>query len=282
MLKFKEDGHLYESTDGSQIDWVSVTSFISHFKQPFKGKEQAAKSAKNKKSKWYGLDPEEILAQWKLISDNAIDKGNWYHKLMEDNLLSCDSIVIEDTSCGIAHPIVEDGIKYAPDQKLQNNTLYPEHFVYLKSAGLCGQSDKVAVINDVVHITDYKTNREIKTEGYTNWEGVTSKMFSPVSHLDDCNLNHYNLQLSIYMYIILKHNPKLKPGKLIIQHIIFEEAGRDRFDNPITARDDNGDPIIKEVVSYELPYLKSEVISLINWLKENKHKLKSKNQVEVC
>ena len=27
-------------------------------------------------------------------------------------------------------------------------------------------------------------------------------MYNPISHLDDCNLNHYNLQLSIYMYII--------------------------------------------------------------------------------
>ena len=39
-------------------------------------------------------------------------------------------------------------------------------------------------------------------------------MYNPVSHLDDCNLNHYNLQLSIYAYIIKKHNPKLRVGNL--------------------------------------------------------------------
>ena len=38
-------------------------------------------------------------------------------------------------------------------------------------------------------------------------------MYKPVNHLDDCNLNHYNLQLSIYAYIIKKHNPKLKDRK---------------------------------------------------------------------
>ena len=66
-------------------------------------------------------------------------------------------------------------------------------------------------------------NKEIKTESFRNWEGISQKMLAPVSHLDDCNYNHYNLQLSIYMYIILKHNPTFKPGKLILHHIQFEE-----------------------------------------------------------
>ena len=74
---------------------------------------------------------------------------------------------------------------------------------------------------------------------------ITSKMFKPLSHLDDCNLNHYNIQLSLYMYIILKHNPKLKPGKLIIQHVKFEETGRDKYDYPIT-KYINDEPILKE------------------------------------
>jgi hypothetical protein len=147
--------------------------------------------------------------------------------------------------------------------------------VYLKSAGICGQSDLVEVINGVVHITDYKTNKEIKVEGFTNWEGITQKMSSPVAHLDDCHLNHYALQLSLYMFIILKHNPKLSPGILTIHHILFEEAGRDRFDNPISALDTDGNPIVTDIVQYDLPYLKKESISLIHWLEENRHKLKS-------
>ena len=42
---------------------------------------------------------------------------------------------------------------------------------------------------------DYKTNKEIKEKGFTNWEGITSKMFKPVNALDDCNINHYNLTI---------------------------------------------------------------------------------------
>jgi hypothetical protein len=174
---------------------------------------------------------------------------------------------------GIIKPIEIEGIRYSPDQKLEEG-VYPEHMVYLKSAGICGQSDLVEVINGEVHITDYKTNKEIKVEGFTNWEGITQKMLPPVSHLDDCNLNHYTLQLSLYMYMILKHNPKLKPGTLTIHHIIFEEEGKDKWGNPIAARDSNGDPIVKEVVPYDLPYLKPEIVSLIHWLEDNRHKLK--------
>jgi len=101
-------------------------------------------------------------------------------------------------------------------------------------------------------------------------------MLSPVTHLDDCHLNHYALQLSMYMYIILKHNPKLKPGTLTIHHILFEEAGRDKFDNPISAKDSHGNPIVTDIVQYDLPYLKQEAISLIHWLEDNRHKLKAK------
>tara|TARA_R110000744_G_scaffold192645_3_gene311804 strand:+ start:71 stop:292 length:222 start_codon:yes stop_codon:yes gene_type:complete len=70
------------------------------------------------------------------------------------------------------------------------------------------------------------------------------------------------------MYIILKHNPKLKAGKLIVQHVKFEEESKDKYGYPIT-KYINGEPVLKELKMYELPYLKNEVRSLIMWLKEN-------------
>ena len=140
--------------------------------------------------------------------------------------------------------------------------------VYLKSAGLCGQADRVEVIKDTVNIYDYKTNKEIKIAGYTNWEGITDRMLDPLTHLDDCNLNHYALQLSFYMYMILKHNPKFKPGKMIIEHIIFKEAGKDAYDNRVVLYDMSGEPVVQEIVQYDVPYLKTEVINIVNKLKD--------------
>ena len=57
--------------------------------------------------------------------------------------------------------------------------------VYLKSAGICGQSDLVEVVNGHVNIIDYKTNKEIKMESFKNWEGISEKMLHPVSNLED-------------------------------------------------------------------------------------------------
>jgi hypothetical protein len=69
--------------------------------------------------------------------------------------------------------------------------------------------------------------------------------------------------------MILKHNPKLNPGKMIIEHIIFKEAGKDAYDNRVVLYDMSGEPVVQEIVQYDVPYLKTEVINIINRLKEN-------------
>jgi hypothetical protein len=274
ILQFTAHNHKY--TSGDDTNWLSVTSLISNFKQPFDAEKIAAKVAKSKKSKWYGMTPTEIKEAWKSEANRATSLGTWYHNQREADICGLDNMERYGTTVPIFKPIEKEGIKYSPIQKIGNG-VYPEHMVYLKSAGICGQSDLVEVINGVVHITDYKTNKEIKLEGFTNWEGVSQKMASPLNHLDDCNLNHYAIQLSMYMFIILKHNPKLTAGTITIHHILFEEAGRDRFGNPISALDNDGNPIVTEVVQYDLPYLKKETIDIIHWLEDNKHNLKAKS-----
>ena len=99
-------------------------------------------------------------------------------------------------------------------------------------------------------------------------------MLDPVGHLDDCNFNHYALQLSIYMYIILKHNPKLRPGRIFIHHITFEQDAEDEYGYPVTAKDSYGNPIVKEVIPIAVPYLVDEVISILHYIKDNPIKKK--------
>jgi hypothetical protein len=273
---FNDADHSYKSIDGENIDWVSVTTLISNFKKPFDGKAIAAKVSKNKKSKWFGVEPETILKIWDDESQRAMSLGTFYHNQREADLCSLASIEKDGVTVPIFSPNVEpNGIKVAPNQKLESG-VYPEHMVYLKSAGICGQSDLVEVVNNRIYIIDYKTNKEIKTESFVNWEGISDKLSFPLLHLDDCNFNHYALQLSIYMYIMLKHNPKLKPGAMFIHHVVFEEDEKDANGYPVTKYSVEGDPVVKQVIPMEVPYLVDEVRSIILWLSDNKHKLKKK------
>jgi ATP-dependent exoDNAse (exonuclease V) beta subunit len=267
-IVFKASDHSYTSIDDNDIKWVSVTKLVSNFKEPFDAEGVAAKVSKNKKSKWYGKTAKEIQAAWKEESERAMELGTFYHNQREADLCSLASIEKEGVPLPVFTPIEKDGVKHAPDQKLSPG-IYPEHMVYLKSAGICGQSDLVEVVGDKVNIIDYKSNKKIETESFVNWEGLSKKMLFPVNHLDDCNYYHYALQLSIYMYIILKHNPKLKPGNIYIHHVTFEQESENEFGYPIYAKDSEENPIVKEVTPIEVPYLKDEVISVIQHIKNN-------------
>lgn len=272
---FEPSSHTYTSLDPQDTtQWISVTTLLSALKQPFDGKNIAQKSSTNKRSKWFGMTPEQIQQVWKKESERACNLGNWYHDQRERDILGCQTIVRYNKELPVIRPMQdENGRKVAPSQKLIEG-IYPEHMVYLRSSGICGQSDLVEAADGLVHITDYKTNKEIKAESFKNWEGVSQKMLAPVSHLDDCNLNHYTLQLSIYMYMILKHNPALKPGKITIHHILFEEEEqKDEYGYPVLKTDASGDFIIREIVPYDLPYLKEEVLSILTWYKDNAAKL---------
>jgi hypothetical protein len=266
-ILFLPQEHKYINIDPSEkIEWTSVTSVISKLKKPFDADAIAEKSSKNRKSKWFGMSPEDIKEAWKNESQKAINLGTWYHNQREKDLLSCETISREECIVPVIKPIEENGLKKAPVQKLTDG-IYPEHLVYLKSAGICGQADRVEVVKGVVNIYDYKTNKEIKQKGYVNWEGISEKMLPPVNHLDDCNLKHYGLQLSFYMYMIIKHNHKLKPGKLMIEHIQFKEAGKDAYGNRVVLYDNFGEPVVDKIEHYEVPYYKEEVINIINYLK---------------
>jgi ATP-dependent exoDNAse (exonuclease V) beta subunit len=276
-IVFNADDHSYVSVDpNDQIKWTSVTTLVSSLKKPFDAKKVAERVTKNKKSKWYDIDPKTIIKIWDNEANRATTLGTFYHNQRESDLCSLASIEREGVTVPVFKPYEgENGLKIAPLQKLDPG-VYPEHMVYLKSAGLCGQSDLVEVVNGRVNIIDYKTNKEIETESYKNWEGMTEKMLDPVQHLDDCNFNHYALQLSVYMYIILKHNPKLQPGKIFIHHIVFETDGEDQYGYPIAKLDTNGEPIVKEVIPMVVPYLYDEVISVINFMKDHPHLIKKK------
>lgn len=289
MLTFTAENHRYESLpDQDPIDWVSGTGLLGYLKNPFDPK-QAERSSKSKKSKWYGIPPVTITKLWDGEKDRAANDGSVFHDTMEKKLLA-QGVVEREGHRVHVWPCLYDslGRKLARDQRL-NIGSYPEHLMYLKSAGICGQADICERVGEFINIGDYKTNKKLEKAGYQKWDGSVDKMLGPVSHLDDCNWNHYCLQLSLYMYMVLKHNPGLKPGKLTVYHIKFKSqqttpdpiTGQtqdltDQYDFPIYERDENGHCILEKSTAHDVPYLKKEIEAILKWFTANKHKLPAK------
>lgn len=270
MLTFTEKDHKYTSIDiFDTTEWISVSTLVSKFYEKFDAQKGAEKAVRNRKSKWYSIDVQEILDRWEAEKDRSLVLGNWYHNKQEQNILSKTTYTFEGLELPVFNPQIVEGVKVAPEQKLAEG-IYPEHFVFLKSAGVCGQSDKAIIANGHIKIKDYKTNKELKVEGFKNWEGLTKKMLPPLLHLDDANLIHYALQLSTYAYIIWKHNPQMIVDEPVIEHITFEVEGEDQFGYPITRLDSNNEPIVKGVEEIKVPYLKREVELMLEFHKNSK------------
>ena len=144
-ITFKEDDHSYTSNNPDGIQWISVTSLTSHFKEPFDAKKVAQKVSKRKNSKWYGMKPKQIQDIWKKESERAMTLGTFYHNQREADLCALASIERDGVTVPVFSPIIKsEGVKISPNQKLEPG-VYPEHMVYLKSAGICGQSDLVEI-----------------------------------------------------------------------------------------------------------------------------------------
>ena len=271
MIKFQEEGHSYTNIDESDdFQWISVTTLLGNFKEKFDAIEVSKRcSAKSKDARYRGVDPSDIRAMWDKESKRATDLGSYYHNQRESDMLQFKTITRDGIELPIISPVMDGNIKFAPSQKIDNG-LYPEHFVYLKSASVCGQADRVEVVDHRLDVYDYKTNKEIKKRGYEFWDGTRKMMLGPLKHLEDCEINHYALQLSTYMYIMLKHNYNLVPGKIQIHHIEFENEGMDKNGYPITMVDAKGEPVLKGINHIDLPYMKKEVLDMLKWLKINK------------
>jgi hypothetical protein len=272
-VKFYADDHKYISIDERDpIDWISVTRLIHFFKEPFDTVKMAEVCSKGKNPKYNKMKPDEIIALWASENKRAVNLGSWYHDQRERDLLSCNTITREGRELTIINPLMDGMVKLAPEQQLAEG-IYPEHLVYLKSVGICGQADRIEIVNDTVNVYDYKTNKEIKMEGFVGKNGKSKKLLGPLSHLDECNYNEYVLQLSTYMYIIQKHNYNLNPGKIQLDHVEFEIESIDANGYPVVAHDAKGDPMVKKVTPYELPYMKKEVIAMFKYVQENREKI---------
>lgn len=191
-VEFYAPTHTYKHKSSGKV-FTSVTQLISRYKNPFDPTGAIAKAVANKE----GLTVEQVQAEWKRKSKEAIDLGNSIHTKYESHIKtkseSGDWIPqFEAALAKIGCSLEEDNIKY-----------YPEILIYDEDNEIAGTVDLLIELPNGEHyLVDYKTNKALKHP--SDEADYVKPMKSPFEELLDCNYNHYLLQLNGYRYMLQK------------------------------------------------------------------------------
>lgn len=218
------------------------------------------KKYNHKWTEYFGIDIEDLEEEaenirqyYKDEREKSCFRGTKIHKNMENSIIAQSDLSIDF----LKNNIIPGSFKFSRDAKeLIPGNVYPEILLYrISDDGIlkvAGQVDLLIVDHDGgVYIVDFKTNKEIKKKSFFNSKARKSeKMHYPLNNLDDCNFNHYQLQLSLYFWLVNKANPKLFLKGLYLLH--FDHNGNEE--------------------THECEYLKDEVERmLVYYKKQIKH-----------
>lgn len=261
-VKFIEESHQYISDDDKEL--ISVSAFTERFKNKVDWKAVATKVAAKKTRLGEPTTTQEVLAKWERKRDLAAAIGTAYHSIREND--AHDTPNFYDIKCNVEFcPIIENVKWSIPINKLENNTEYRELMIYDMEHMICGQADKVIVVNKKINIWDYKTDAKIDFKAFSSKWVEPSMLLCPLSHLEECNANVYSIKMSMYMYLLWKSNKgMLKPGDIILEHIVLQ---RDPDNDNLPVLGQDGKPIVLKIEKIKLPYRKKEVMDMLATLK---------------
>jgi hypothetical protein len=136
------------------------------------------------------MDTAEILEQWETNRITAANRGTYMHWTFEAWL----------NRAIVSHDSVEFRLFSQFVHGLRGVTAYrTEWMIFADQECLAGSIDFVGMLDDGrVVIYDWKRSANLRNK-YTN---QYQKMVFPFDHLDDCQGNHYRLQLNMYKYIL--------------------------------------------------------------------------------
>ena len=286
-IAFEEEAHIYYDVTKPEQKFISVTTLIHSFTQPFDKEFWSAYKALEKllpKEDWaiekksllntkkfdkvllelhnitedeFNKEQQAILDAWDLENRNSCERGTRIHADLENSFYKKkQNIDLSKYQIGGKFECIKDH-----NELDLENGVYPEYLISRVSDDgklrIAGQIDLLVKRGNKIIIGDWKTNKKIETKSFFNSKTKTSvKMKYPLNNLDDVNYWHYTLQLSTYAWMIQKKNPEFEIEDLVLVH----------FDH-----DDN-------MTVYHLPYLKDEVIKMLAFYKkesilaENKRK----------
>lgn len=234
-FKFFENGHYYEYK-GQRVG-ISVTRFIEQYCNEFNAEEVAERVA-TKQNKTV----QQVLDEWQYKNKFACEKGStchefaqalWYNGKYEP--LYFDNS--EEYKMAVAK-IRCQAINFHEDYLDRLEHLADEFVVGSEEYNIASAIDHLFInkLTGGLVLVDYKTNSDIhKSEKYAK------NMKVPLQHMKDYTLNHYYIQLSIYRYLLEKYTG-LEVSEMFI--VYFSEN-------------------IKDYEIIEIPYLKEEVIKIL-------------------
>lgn len=201
---------------------------------------------------------EEVKKEYQRKRDEACERGTFIHSVFENSFYNRTEF--DFSKYGYAD-LKGNFICNKNYYKLDlDRGVYPEFLISLKSRDgvlrVSGQIDLLVIDGKDVTILDWKTNGKIdKTSYFDRVKKQNQMMKFPLNNLQDCNFNHYQLQLSLYAYLLQCINPEYNIKHLKIVHIDHDNIQHE----------------------YECEYLKDDVERM---LKHYKKKLKIQEEYD--
>jgi hypothetical protein len=248
-VTLRESDHRYFDQFGNE--YISQSKFFGMFKNKFDAEKQSSLSAAkqlresgiaNPTPTQIAVKAEQLKAQWSGIGEHASGHGNVIHNALE---LYGKGLVKS------VHPSFHKLCKEIYEPHLTKAKWFNEHVFFLENERIAGTADlpiaRTRSIKTILDIDDFKTNVRRGIE-FTNKYGNYMKF--PLSHLEDCNYNHYSLQLSLYGYMA-KVTHGLKIGSQFIRYIKAEV--------------ENGICLSYKIINYPVPFMYYEVEAALEY-----------------
>lgn len=219
-ITFHESTHSY-TVDGIKNSHVSCTTLVKQYTPVFEAdriidRMQRGKNW-NETHGYYGMSKQAIKDKWEATGKESQVEGTKLHKQIERFYNGMD---VKQYSDDTKHtPEFAMFLKFHADVSNMFIPVVAEKMMFadVDKERICGQADMIFRKVDGTHcLVDWKRVKKIdKTNGFR------SKMLAPWEHLDNCNFNHYSLQLNIYRYMLQKYyNFNITQLLLVVLHPI--------------------------------------------------------------
>ncbi|MBF25253.1 MAG: hypothetical protein CMP49_01880 [Flavobacteriales bacterium] len=201
-IVLEEESHSYHLLD-SDIEFKSVTEFINMFFNPFN--EQKISKKLSGTGKYINMSPQDIIKDWELRRL----RGTLVHKEIED-FINNKFKITDRQKLDLKS---QQGINFLNKKCInKHNYLFSEVRIYSEQLKLAGTIDLMLYSKqrNRIYLIDWKTNVEIKKKGYKKGTHAATSI------IEDCSFNKYNLQLTLYQYILEKYYNSKVDGTYIV------------------------------------------------------------------